>query len=347
MQITESIIHRIAKQKDTSGIDSVDIKPRKTTLPLDDKVISLGEEILKLYGKLNPGYGTLGQDPNVHHFPVHLGEYLAPAGIDFITFTNRTVGAIATAMSGQRFTTTSYPLFIRYNNQGRDWVLIAILKLKEGVGIDEETLDLNESLSFDIHDLREAARIDIQKWQDNEQPYLSFIKRGSGSDAESSRYFRTALACLDYIDSKHHTDAAMTALERYCGANNFTSDEKISARSAFYEYCSEKKTQGQPVNLTALSALINDQKPTAFIDYIREQDIEVNEIFSPNTSSYNKLQRIKKSFGTIKLGFDVNDLVTEQIMLDDDKSSVIITSPPRDLIESILEALGESELDDE
>ncbi len=98
---------------------------------------------------------------------------------------------------------------------------------------------------------------------------------------------------------------------------------------------------------TALSAFINDKEPAAFIDYIREQDLPINETFSPHKSSYSKLQRIKKSFGTISVGFDVDDLVTGKIILGEENSSVIITNPSDDLVVSILKALGEPEPDNE
>ena len=184
------------------------------------------QEILKLYARLSPGYGALGQDPVDHPFSTFLREYKEDKSIGFIEFTAKTNRRIASTMQGHQFTTTSYPLFIRYNNQGRDWILIAVLKLKDQVSVDDETLDLSSARVFAIQDLREAARIDVQKWHQDDQPYLSFIKRGAGGDS-SSEYFRTAMACLDYTDSKYHTTLALGALRQYCKEREYTPEQTI------------------------------------------------------------------------------------------------------------------------
>lgn len=346
MEIQQSIIHGVIKNKDTSGTDSVSIKPRLELLPIDDRLIKLGNDILKLYGKLSNGYGMLGDDYNVHRFPQYLDRYVNSES-DFIEFSNNTISVISELMSQQRFSTTSYPVFFRHTNQGRDWLLIAVLKLKEGVGIDENTLALNDSLFFDISNLREAARIDIEKWKVNQQPYLSFIKRGSGSNSESSKYFRDALSCLEYTDAKYNTDMAVKAVDDYCESQNFDAQKRQSLRARVYEYCKEKKDADEPVNLTSLSAMLNDQEPNSFISFVREKNYEVSETFSPNPESYKRLQRLSKRFGTISLGFDVDDLYSERIVYSSDDNSIVVRNPPSELVAEIKKARGESTNGDE
>jgi len=346
MEIQQSIIHGIIKNKDTSGVDSVKIKPRHELLAIDDRLIMLGDDILKLYGRLSNGYGMLGDDYNVHRFPQYLDRHIN-SELDFIGFSNNTISVISELMSQQRFSTTSYPVFFRYANQGRDWLLIAVLKLKEGVGIDENTLDLNGSLFFDISNLREAARIDIEKWRVGEQPYLSFIKRGAGSDSESSKYFRDALSCLEYTDAKYNTDIAVRAVDDYCERQGYDAQTKQSLRAKMHEYCKEKKDADEPVNLTSLSAILNDQEPDSFIKFVRENDYEVSETFSPSPQSYKRLQRLSKRFGTINIGFDVDDLYSERIVYNGDENSIVVRNPPAELVSEIRKARGESTDNDE
>lgn len=342
----QSIIHGVIKNKDTSGADSVSIKPRNELLPIDDRLMTLGNDILKLYGKLSNGYGMLGDDYDVHRFPQYLDRHIN-AELNFIEFSNNTIAVISELMSRQRFSTTSYPVFFRYTNLGRDWLLIAVLKLKEGVGIDENTLDLNDSLFFDISNLREAARIDIEKWKVNQQPYLSFIKRGAGSDSESSKYFRDALSCLEYTDAKYNTDMAVKAVNDYCESQNFDAQTKQSLRAKMYDYCKEKKDADEPVNLTSLSAMLNDQEPDSFINFVRENDYEVSETFSPNPESYKRLQRLSRRFGTISIGFDVDDLYSERVVYSSVDNSIVLRNPPAELVEEIRKAKGESLNSDE
>jgi nucleoid-associated protein len=346
MEIQQSIIHRITKNKDTSGADSVQTDPRNDLLPIDDRLQTLGDDILKLYGKLSNGYGTLGQDLDLHRFPLYLDQHIN-SGLNFVEFSKRTISVIAEEMSKKRFTTTSFPVFFQYSNQGRNWLLIAVLKLKEGVGIDETTLDLNDSLFFDISNLREAARIDIDKWGNDEQPYLSFIKRGSGSGSGSSEYFRDALSCLEYTDAKYNTDQAIAAVDAYCENQNYDAQKRQSLRARMYEYCKEKKDTDEPVNLVSLSAMLNDQEPESFVNFVRENDYDINETFSPNPVSYKRLQRISKKFGTISLGFEVADLVSERIVHNPEDNSIVLKNPPSDLVAAIRKAKGENIDDDD
>lgn len=138
MEIRESIIHGVLKAKETNGADSITMRRRPVVLPLDDRLNTLCTDVLALYTKLSNGYGTFGQGA-AHPFPNIMQDY-SNADSDIIAFSNTSCDLIADRMKDQFMATTSWPLFVRYTNQGRDWLLIAMLKLKEGVGIDEKPL---------------------------------------------------------------------------------------------------------------------------------------------------------------------------------------------------------------
>lgn len=339
MEVRESIIHGVIKAKETSGAGSTTIRPRQELLPVDDRLNLLCNDVLALYTKLSNGYGTFGADPLLHAFPLQLNRYLREE-IDLVELSRSTSTLLSARMQDQFMATTSWPLFVRYTNQGREWLLIAMLKLKEGVGIDEATLDLNNSLSFDISHLHEAARIDIEKLQMDEQPYLSFIKRRAG-DADVTQYFRTAISCTEYTDAKHNTDMVIKAAEAYCSEQNWSPERCQQARDSLYNYCNTKKHDDEPVNLTALSAHIDDQNPEGFVQFVRASDFEVNEIFSPNPASYKKLMRVSRRFGSISVSFDVDDLRQETVRYDPESDTIIISSPPVELINDMKRALGE------
>ncbi|WP_256351536.1 nucleoid-associated protein [Pseudomonas gingeri] len=266
-------------------------------------------------------------------------EYTAN-NIELVAFSRQTCTLISSKMQDQFMATTSWPLFVHYTNQGKHWLLIAMLKLKEGVGINEQTLDLNNSLSFDISHLHEAARIDIEKWQKNEQPYLSFIKRRAG-DSDVSKYFRNALSCTDYTDAKYNTELTIKAVEDYCKKQNWDGEKSQEARDKLYNFCAEMKQKELPVNLNSLSAHINDQDPESFITFVKESGYEVSDIFSPNPASYKKLMRVSRRFGSISVSFDVDDLRSETVKYREDIDAIVILQPPKELIDDMKRALGE------
>ena len=345
MEIQESIIHGVKKSRETQGEGSVVIDPRETVLPVDERLANLGGEVLTLYSRFSNGYGVVGGNEQIHRFPIVFEQYISGA-IDLVEFSRITCDLISASMKDRFLATTSWPLFVRYTNQGRDWFLIAMLKLKEGVGIDEETLDLNDSLSFDVSHLHEAARIDIEKWANNEQPYLSFIKRGSG-DSDVSQYFRAAISCTDYTDARHNTEATVKALNDFLISSAWEPEECQRARDQLYAYCVEVKAADQPVNMTSLSSRISNLEPDAFINYVRDNDYEISEVYSPNPATYKKLKRVSKRFGNVSVSFDVSDLRDEIVYYDAQLNALVLTNPPVELIAEIEKALGTANAADE
>lgn len=335
MDISEAVIQGLIK---VSGSPDVTEAFRNTPSPINDRLNSLGEELLKIYSRLTNNYGAFDSDLETYRFPHHLEEYIDQR-TNLVDMSKLVSRLIADRMGSSPSSTGGYAFFLRYQNQGRDWLLIVMLKLKTGTGIDQSSLELNESLAFDINHLHEAARIDIQKWKANEQPYLSFIKR-SGRQDEVTRYFRLSLGCTNYTDSKATTDYALKAVDSYCESHDLTADQKREARRATYNYLEEKKQAGEPANLASLSARIDDQQPESFLDYVRDQEYPIGESFEPHKSTYSRFKRISESFRSIKLSFDVQDVIDDMVDYDLGTQSLIIRNPPETLIEKIYRAKG-------
>jgi nucleoid-associated protein len=333
MQITAAIVHSISKDKNASGRGSTAIHTKTTQLPIDDRLERTVQELLKIYGRSTGGYGTFDPNQTVYRFPVLLDDYVNN-GSDFIAFTHEALDLIAAKMEDEPFSTGGYALFLRYTNLQQDWLLVAMLKLKQKTGIDNQTLELSDSLILDIDHLHEAARIDIGKWQSDTQPYLSFIKKRQSS-GEVTKYFREALGCTEYTDSKHHTEQMREAFESFCESNNWDKEQRRTARQRVYDHCDAKEKAGEPINLTALSAIINDQQPDAFSDFVRDNEYEISDTFKPHKSTYNRFRRISRSFGSVKVSFDVQDIQAGRVGFDPENACLIINNLPNELIDEI------------
>ena len=333
MVIAEAILHRIEKDKNTSGAGSAQSVMRPECLTIDEKLDRTAADILRIYTKSTSGYGTFDANETVFRFPVLLRDHIG-GGLDFIAFTQEATRLIAAKMESEGFATGGYALFLRYTSQERDWLLVAMLKLKPGTGVIEQTMELSETLSFDIDHLHEAARVDLGKWQANSQPYLSFVKKRQGGQ-DVSRYFREALGCTEYTDSRHNTEKMRDAFESYSERQNWTHDQKRDGRRRVYDYCEAKDKAGEPVNLTALSALVNDQDPGAFSQFVRDEGFEVGETFKPHKATYSRFKRIQRQFGSVKVSFDVQDLLDGRVDYDDANGCLVITGLPAEMVEEI------------
>jgi nucleoid-associated protein len=342
VQIIEATIHQLEKGAQTQGLDSVNIHPRPNHLPIDGVLQRLSDSLILMYTKVANSNGTLGVDPIAHRFPVHLKQYL-DGGTAFMQFTLETIGQIARKMEDSFLASGGYALFLRYRNDAQDFVLVAMLKLKPGAGIAAGTLDLTETLNIDLAHLNEAARINLTRWHDNQQPYLTFIKGGT-RQADISDYFREALACTSYTDSKHHTEALLRAARDFVETRLDLSPEPrrlemLAMRHRLFD-CLDSNREEVP--LATIAAAVNPIAPEAFLAHVASRaeggdGYHLDERIKPNRKTYISLKRVSGKIGTVSLSFDVADVQAERVLYDAGTDSIILKSPNDALKAAILE----------
>ncbi len=333
--ITEATIHHLIKKEKTQGVESVVVKPRTTVLPDDEVLQKLCTELVDMYGQVANSNGTLGIDPNVHKWPLVLRKYVE-GELAFMQFTNQSTELIATEMQTAFLSNGGYALFLRYQADAQDFLLVAMLKIKEGAGVDSETLDLKPTLNIDLAHLNEAARVNLTRWLANEQPHLTFIK-GRAKSAPVSDYFREALACTNFTDSKYHTEKVIQAAKDFIEAQVWaTPAEKIKANQdmrARLVACFEQSKIDVP--LSTVAAAINPDAPDDFLTFIREKigadSYNLNDRFAPHRKSYIGLKRVIGKMGSISVAFDVADVLAERVKYDPDMDSLVLTSPSDEL----------------
>jgi len=335
IKITEATIHHLIKKEKTQGENSLVVKPRTTVLPDDEVLQKLCTELVDMYGQVANNNGTLGIDPNDHKWPLVLRKYVE-GELAFMQFTNESTGLIAEEMKNAFLSTGGYALFLRYRADAQDFLLVAMLKIKEGAGVDSETLDLKPTLNIDLAHLNEAARVNLTRWLANEQPHLTFIK-GRAKSSPVSDYFREALACTNFTDSKHHTEKVIQAAKDFIEAQDWaTSAEKLQANRQMRERlvaCFEHSKIEVP--LSTVAAAINPDAPDDFLIFIRDKigadSYNLNDRFAPHRKSYIGLKRVVGKMGSIAVSFDVADVLAERVKYDPDMDSLILTSPSDEL----------------
>lgn len=340
MQIVEATIHQLIKLTQTSGSGSTRVHPRQSPLATDEVLLNLCTELLSLYSRSANSYGTLGDDATLYTFPVRLTQYV-DEHIDFQAFTIDTVNLIARQMDSAHLANGGYALFLRYTQSGESFLLVAMLKLKPGAGIDETTLTLQPTLVIDLNLLHEAARINITKWRSAEEPYLSFIKGRTSGDVTA--YFREALACQNFTNSSHHTATVIRAADDFVAAREDLDlqgkiTERTAMRSRLYECFSANQNE---VVLPTLAAAIMPSDPQQFVDFLRTGPLasqyQVNDTFKPHRQEFNKLRRITGRIGSISVGFDVSDVQEGRVYYDADADGIVLKNPPDTIKQAIAE----------
>jgi len=341
IQITDATIHEINKAAQTKDEGSVTLNARQESLPIDEVLSGLCQSLIDLYTRHANSNGTLGQDPNEHRFTVHLRAYV-DRHINFIPFTLEVLGILKTQMEKSFLSTGGYALFLRYTVDGQDMLLVVMLKLKAGAGIDAATLSLTKTLNIDLDHLHEAARINVTRWVGGQQPYLTFIK-GRSSANDVSEYFRKALACTGFTDSKHHTEAVLRAADEFVNARADLDPagkqvERIAMRQRLYDCLAANLDE---VPLLTVAAAVHPGDPQNFVDHIKAKAVDggyhLDDRFKPHRATFQKLHRIKERFGSVQLAFDVEDVFEERVRYDEELNAVVLLNPPDRLKQTLKE----------
>lgn len=342
MQIQEATLHQLIKAAQTSGENSVEHKHRPAALPIDGVLTTLCNDLLGLYGNTVNSYGTLGQDATLYTFPVRLNEYTAGT-LAFQAFTEAALSLIKKEMQDSPFANGGYALFLRYLHDNNDFLLVAMLKLKPGAGIDAQTLSLEPTLNIDLSRLHEAARINLTKLNAATQPYLSFIK-GKAKKGDVTEYFRDALACVNFTSSSHHTDQIIKAADAFVAARTDLAtpeakrDEKTQMRRRLVDCFANNADE---VVLTTLAVAIMPSSPEDFVTFVRTgpqaDQYQINGAFQPHRATYNKIRRITGKIGSsVSVGFDVADVQSRRVYYDPQIDGLVLKSPSETLKQALL-----------
>lgn len=343
MQIVEATIHQLSKAPQTKGPGSVIRQVRTAALPIDDTLKGVCVDLLAMYGTRANSTGTFGQVPTLHQFPVRLGDYVSKK-ISFHDFTVDTLALIQNEMEKSHLASGGFALFLRYQQGGGDYLLVAMLKLKPGAGINQQTLDLEPTLNIDVGLLHEAARISLSRLAAGTEPYLSFI-RGKAKAGEVTEYFRAALACQNFTSAKHHTEQLIQAATDFVNERtDLTTEEQrreehIRMRASLYECFASSKDE---VVLLTLAAAVMPSDPQNFVDFVKDaaalDKYNISDSFQPHKDTFNRLKRIRGAIGkTIKVSFAVEDVQTGRVVYDQQTDSIVLAGPPGELKKAIQE----------
>lgn len=340
MEIKGAVVHKLIKEQHSSGPGSVAIHLRDSLLPLDSTLSTVCSQTLNLFQRKGNNTGTFGADEDVHRFPVRVGEF-ASEELSFSEFTSHVVKIIGDKMEQASLSNGGHAFFVHYTSGGDEFLLVAMLKLREGAGIDEESLDLMPTLVIDTDKLHEAARLNISRWQFGGEPYLTFIK-GRGAD-EVTAYFRESLSCAVYTSSKHHTSQMIAAAEAYVSSLPLLDQEgkkKVwgEVRERLFECFASNKEE---VVLTAVAVAVDPSQPHLFEEYVTTgaggSTFQVSHQFKPDRTTYTALRRIRGKMGTVAVAFEVEDVRQGRVAYDESSDALLVFGPSAELKKELME----------
>lgn len=338
MNVLQATIHRLSKDQYAHGAGSVDVQLRESLLPVNPLLTRVAEQTVRLFAKRGNNTGTFGEDEDAYRFPVRLKEFRGEE-IDFLEFSEVVVAIIESKMQFVVGATGGHAFFLHYDQGGAEYILVAMLKMRDGAGISDD-LDLEPALVIDTDKLHEAAKVSLARWEQGEDAYLTFVK-ARGTD-EVSAYFRDALACVNYTSAQKNTERMIEAARAYVVALGLSEDEtqecwKQTKRRLFD--CFDEGRSG--VVLETIAAAVEPGQPELFSVFVTEgpqaRDLMVSHQFVPHVKTFRQLRRLSAKMGTVTVAFDVADAAEGRIKYDSQADALVIPNPTEDIREALKE----------
>ena len=182
MNITNIIAHFLGK-KQQDRLEDITIQLRDIELVINDKVKWLIQQIIEVYsGRTGKSFGYL---KSTGTFFQQL-EYYLGKNESFVDYSIHCMDELKAKISEQPLSTGGHLIFCKFDSDSKEWLLIAMLKSKEGLSFNQE-LELLQSNALDLDRLHFAARISLEK-DSMERFKVSFVKGRVSIDV--TKYFK-------------------------------------------------------------------------------------------------------------------------------------------------------------
>ena len=346
MDIINSIAHKIIKDRQESGKPQVEaeVQYRDDVFdPANQKVITLIEALLKIY-KTGKTFGSFNSD--VDNYPFQswvdiLNEDDSKQA--FIELTHKTVNRIKISLENENFATGGYLVFVHYKNNDNNYFLVGMIKDKGGLNFTP-SMELMDVHQIELDKLHQAARVDLQRFKNGDESYLSFLKGDQKKDITG--YFTKTLGCTDLIPSNEATDNVFILIDSICSEADIS--ETKSIRSNIHDFLKERHPNS--IKLEEISAKLNAYLPiefhNSFIEKANSDEFRISQEFVPNLTALRKFKRLHYKASTWDFSFDKNVLGTPDsqadIVFNSNERSLTINNLPQKLMDELNKVIDET-----
>lgn len=326
MPIRHCIVHLIDKKPDGSP----------AVLHVRDSELAESQALENLLGDLHDSYnakqdkawGLFQEESGAYPFSGWLSAYLDGAR-DFTAFTRQAVEHLKTLMEESNLSVGGHVLFAHYQQGMTEYLAIALLHHSEGVTVTE-TLDVAPTKHLDLAQLHLAARINLSEWQNNKQSkqYISFIKGRNGRRV--SDYFRDFIGCREGIDAPSEMRTLLRAFSDFVESEDLAEEEAREKTSVLVDYASTQARLGAPITLEELSGLIDEERPQAFYEHIRNKDYGLSPEIPPDKRTLSQFRRFTGRAEGLSISFEAH-LLGSRIEYDEEHDTLTIRQLPSQL----------------
>jgi nucleoid-associated protein len=326
MPIRHCIVHFIDKKPD--GSPAV-LHARDAELPVNQAMENLMADLNDSYNaKQGKAWGFFHDESGAYPFSGWLKGYL-DNGQDFAGFSRQAVEHLQKLMEESNLSTGGHVLLSHYQQGMTDYLAIALLHHSEGVTVTE-ALDVAPAKHLDLGQLHLAARINLSEWQNNRQSkqYISFIKGKNGKKV--SDYFRDFIGCQEGVDAPSETRTLLKAFSDFVESEDLAEDQAREKTQTLVDYASTQARLGEPMTVEELSGLLDEDKPRAFYEHIRNSDYGLAPEIPPDKRTLNQFRRFTGRAEGLSISFEAH-LLGSRVEYDEATDTLTIKQVPTQL----------------
>src|SRR5690606_19276984 len=199
----------------------------------------------------------------------------------------------------------------------------------DGVAVTD-ALDVTPAKHLDLSQLHLAARINISEWRNNaaSRQYISFIKGKNGKKV--SEYFRDFIGCQEGIDAPGETRTLLKAFSDFVESEDLPEEQAREKTGALVDYASSQARLGESISLEELAALLDEERPSAFYEFIRNKDYGLSPVIPPDKRTLNQFRRFTGRTEGLSISFEAH-LLGSKVGYDEARDMLIIRQLPTQL----------------
>ena len=330
MPVRYSAIHKIDKKPDGSpAVLHLASSEQVESQARDDLMAQVNETYNATTGK---AWGFFHAESGAHPLRGWLAKYL-DGGTSFLEFSTTAVEHLTKLMEESNLSTGGHALFVHYQQGMTEYLVIALVQETEAVTMTEE-LHLMTVKRLDLDHIRLAARINLSEWRNNpdSKQYISYIKGKNGR--KSSEYFRDFIGCQEGVDGPGETRTLLKAFTDFVESEDLPEEAAREKTHALVSYAASQTKLGEPISLDELSGLIDEDRPKAFYDHIRNKDYGLSAEIPADKRTLNQFRRFTGRADGLSISFEAH-LLGDKIEYDEAAGALMIKGLPTQLTDQL------------
>lgn len=129
----------------------------------------------------------------------------------------------------------------------------------------------------------------------------------------------------------------MKAFSDFVESEDLPEEAAREKKQTLVQYASSQAKIGQSVGLSELSELLDEDRPQAFIEHLRNQDYGLSEEFPADKKILNNFRRFTGRAEGLSISFEQR-LLGNKLEFDEQNGTLLIRSLPTQLLEQLKRA---------